>query len=253
MPVWGNIAGSPEGKVTALKLLPTLNLQNGWVVPMSGTGVSPRRPCELVELLLDQGWHRLTLVDVDAAAGRGQNRDLIADIMHKFHGGNTKVCIQVGGGIRSSDQAQFFLDNGATWIVVGTLIQRSPLVVDQLLARFRDQLTAGVDARGGEIQSSGWHEPAPLKPEAAGQRIRDHGFKRILFTDIPSPDGAPDFGTARILCQSSRIPLFMGGSILNGAHLKQALEIPGLQGVAMDALQLVEDLDLLGSLNLAHI
>lgn len=254
MPVWGNIAGSPEGKVTALKLLPTLNLQNGLVVPMPGTGTGPRKPCELVEILLDQGWHRLTLVDVDAAAGRGQNRDLIADIMHKFHGGNTKVCIQVGGGIRSSDQAQFFLDHGATWIVVGTLIQRSPLVVDQLLARFRDQLTAGVDARGGEIQSSGWDEPAPLKPDSAGQRIRDHGFKRILFTDIPCAGRpGPDFGTARILCQSSRVPLFMGGSIQNGADLKLALEIPGLQGVAMDALRLVEDSDLLGSLNLAHI
>ena len=99
----------------------------------------PREPCDLLDVLLDQGCHRLALVDVDAAGGQGHNRDLIAGIMRRFHQGNAKVCIQVGGGIRSSDQAQFFLDNGATWIVVGTVIQRSPLVVDQLLARFRDQ------------------------------------------------------------------------------------------------------------------
>jgi phosphoribosylformimino-5-aminoimidazole carboxamide ribonucleotide (ProFAR) isomerase len=236
-----------------LKLLPTLNLQNGLVVPMCGGGQAPRQPCDLVDLLLDQGWHRLTLVDVDAAGGRGHNRELIAGIMRRFHKGNTKVCIQVGGGIRSSDQAQFFLDHGAAWIVVGTLIQRSPTVVDQLLARFRDQLTAGVDARCGEIQSSGWREPAPLKPESAGQRIRDHGFKRILFTDIPdSLEAQPDFETARTLCQSSRTPLFMGGSIQSRAHLKLAMDIPGLQGVAIDALQLVQDLDLIGSLNPAH-
>jgi phosphoribosylformimino-5-aminoimidazole carboxamide ribotide isomerase len=221
---------------------------------MSGTGQGPAKACELMANLIDQGWHRLALVDVDAAAGRGNNRDLIAAIMRKFHKGNTKVCIQVGGGIRSSDQAQFFLDGGATWIVVGTIIQRSPQVVDQMLARFRDQLTAGVDARCGVIQSSGWNEPAPLKPEAAGQRIREHGFKRILFTDIPaSMEAAPDFGTARILSQSARIPLFMGGSILSKEHLKLAQEIPGMQGVAMDALRLMADPDLQGSLKLAHI
>jgi len=237
-----------------LKLLPTLHLQNGLAVSMCGAGLAPRKPCDLLDVLLDHGFHRLTLVDVDAAAGRGHNRDLIAGIMHKFHRGSTKVCIQVGGGIRSSDQVQFFLDNGAAWIVVGTLIQSSPLVVDQLLARFRDQLTAGVDARCGEIQSSGWRAPAPMKPDTAGQRIRDHGFKRILFTDIPACPGAePDFGTARVLGQSAHIPLFMGGSILSGAHLKLAQEVPGLQGVALDALSLVEDSDLLGSLDLAHI
>ena len=236
-----------------MKLLPTLHIQNGLAVSMCGGGPEPRNPCDLLEALLDHGFHRLTLVDVDAAAGRGQNRDVIAAIMHRFHRGSTKVCIQVGGGIRSSDQVQFFLDSGATWIVVGTLIQSSPLVVDQLLARFRDHLTAGVDARCGEIQSSGWREPVPMKPDSAGQRIRDHGFKRILFTDIPACDGAdPDFDTARALGLSAHIPLFMGGSITSGAHLRLAQDVPGLQGVAMDALALVEDPDLLGSLDLAH-
>ena len=237
-----------------MKLLPTLNLQNGFAVPLSGAGQGPRKPCEVLEALCGRGLHRLALVDVDAAAGQGHNRDLIANIMRRFHRGNTKVCIQVGGGIRSSDQAQFFLDSGATWIVVGTIIQRSPLVVDQMLARFRDQLTAGVDARCGQIQSSGWSEPAPLTPDCAGQRIREHGFKRIMFTDIPaSREAAPDFDTARTLSQSARVPLFMGGSITTREHLKLALEVPGVQGVALDAFQLMEDSDLLDSLNLAHI
>jgi phosphoribosylformimino-5-aminoimidazole carboxamide ribotide isomerase len=243
-----------EGKVGALKILPTLNLQNGWAVPMFGTGQSPRKPKEVMDILFDHGCHRLALVDVDAAGGVGHNRDLIAGIMHRFHQGNGKVCIQVGGGIRSSDQAQFFVDHGAAWIVVGTVIQRSPLVVDQLLARFRDHLTAGVDARGGEILSSGWREPAPLQPDSTAERIRDHGFKRILFTDIPCDLAAgPDFATARTLAQSSRIPLFMGGSLQSAQHLRQAQEIPGLQGAAMDAFLLLENPDLLGSLNLARI
>ncbi len=237
-----------------MKLLPTLNLQNGLAVPMFGGGQGPRKPIELLDFIFDQGCNRLMLVDVDAAEGQGNNRDLIAGIMHRFRQGHAKVCIQVGGGVRSSDHVQFFLDHGATWVLVGTVIQRSPLVVEQLLARFRDNLSAGVDARCGEILCAGWREPAPLKPDAAGQLIRDHGFKRIMFTDIPPAHQArPDFETARILAQSARVPLFMGGSIHSMAHLKLAMEIPGMQGVAVDALQLMDDSDLLGSLNLAHI
>jgi phosphoribosylformimino-5-aminoimidazole carboxamide ribonucleotide (ProFAR) isomerase len=242
-----------EGKVASLKILPTLNIQNGLAVPFSGSGGQARNPAQLVEELIGLGCHRLALVDVDAAAGSGHNRDLIAGIMRQFHRNGGKVCIQVGGGIRSSDQAQFFLDRGATWILVGTIILSSPLVVDQLLARFRDHLTAGVDARSGRIQASGWREPAPLSPETVGLRIRDHGFKRILFTDIPCDRQAcPDFATARVIAQTTHVPLFMGGSVQSRLHLKAALEVPGLQGIAMDASLLMQDPELLGTLNPVH-
>jgi phosphoribosylformimino-5-aminoimidazole carboxamide ribotide isomerase len=236
-----------------LKILPTLHLQNGLAIPWFGTGQAPREPRGVAEALFERGCHRIALVDVDAAGGTSHNRTLIARIMREFHRYNAKICIQVGGGIRSSDQAQFFLDNGATWILVGTLIQRSPLVVEQLLGRFRDHLTAGVDARCGEIQCSGWREPAPLKPDSACQRIREVGFKRILFTDIPAADqSGPDFATARIISQSAHVPLYMGGSIRTREHLRLAAEVPGLHGVAMDALQLLEDPDLFGFQNLVQ-
>ena len=237
-----------------MKIIATLNLQNGSAVPLFQAGLQPRHPSEAAEILCDLGCQRLALVDVDAAAGTGHNRDLIASLMRRFHRANPRMCIQVGGGIRSSDQAQYFLDHGATWILVGTVIQRSPMVVDQLLARFRDHLTAGVDARSGQIQSSGWLEPAPLKPDSAGQRIRAHGFKRLLFTDIPvSADAEPDFETARIIAQSAHVPVFMGGSIRTREHLRMAMEVPGLHGVAVDALRFVEQPDLFGSLNPAPI
>jgi phosphoribosylformimino-5-aminoimidazole carboxamide ribotide isomerase len=242
-----------EGKVAALKILPTLHLKNGLAIPWFGAGLAAREPRAVADALLERGCHRIALVDVDAAGGTSHNRSLIAGIMRQFHRHNARTCIQVGGGIRSSDQAQFFLDNGATWILVGTLIQRSPLVVEQLLGRFRDHLTAGVDARGGEIQCSGWREPAPLEPDSTGQRIREIGFKRILFTDIPVTAGAePDFGTARTIAQSAHVPIYMGGSIRTREHLRLAAEVPGLHGAAMDALQLLEDPDLFDATNLAQ-
>ena len=237
-----------------MKILPTVNIQNSLAVPVVGTGEEPCDPMAVVDFLLAQGCHRLALVDVDAAQGKGHNRDLIARVMHRFHKGAGKSCIQVGGGIRSSDQAQFFLDHGANWLLVGTILHRSPLLLDQLLARFRENLTAGLDAKAGELQSAGWLEAIRLQPESAGARIKEHGFKRILFMDIPSsPRLDPDFRTARAIANSSHIPLFMGGSLQCLEHLHQAMKVPGLQGVALDALALRADAIFASSLNLQHI
>jgi phosphoribosylformimino-5-aminoimidazole carboxamide ribotide isomerase len=220
-----------------LKVLPTLNIQNGRVMPLLEPAPSSERTTEeLVEFLLDRGCCRFDLTDRDAAQNRGNNRALIAALMRKIRGSNSKVCIQVGGGIRSSDQAQFFLDHGATWLVVGAVLQGYPVVVDQLLARFRDQLVASVDARRGEVQSSGGLGPAGMSATSIAGRIRDLGFKRILFIDISlDPGGDPDFPTAQAICELARIPLFMGGSIRSPLHMTQAAAVRGLQGVLVDA------------------
>ena len=225
-----------------MKILPTLNIQNGSVVPVVPGAVVGGELLALVGFLADQGCHRLALVDVDAARGHGNNREVMARAIHRFHAGRPKVFVQVGGGIRSSDQAQFFLDHGAAWLIVGTILQRSPLMVEQLLARFREHLIAAVDARGGEILASGWGGASGQKPEAAAIDIAQYGFKRMLFMDIPAgPGAAPDFATARVLCQNARIPLFMGGSIRSAEHFAQAREIAGIQGVAVDGLLLRDD------------
>jgi phosphoribosylformimino-5-aminoimidazole carboxamide ribotide isomerase len=237
-----------------LKIIPTVNIQNAKAIPLFGAGEACCDPMAVVDFLLARGCHRMALVDVDAGRSNGHNRDLIARLMRRFHQGAGKACIQVGGGIRSSDQAQFFLDHGAAWLLVGTILQRSPLVVDQLLGRFRENLTAGLDARGGEIQASGWREASQLKPEAAGSRIKGHGFKRILFMDIPTaPAAAPDFQTARLIASSSHISMFMGGSIQTLEHLNQAMAMPGLQGVTLDACLLMENPALASALNLQHL
>ncbi len=229
-----------------MKVLPTLQIQNGCLVPNAGCEVIDADPLEVVASLLDRGCHRLCLMDVDAARSQGNNRELLSRIMRRFRQSTSKVCIQIGGGIRSSDQAQFFLDQGATWLLVGTILHRSPLIVDQLLARFREQLTAAIDVRGGEVQASGWNETSRLSPAEAAGRIREQGFRRILFSDIPSGNGAPpDFSTAARIAEGSRLPMLMGGSIWAAQHIAQASEVPGIQGVLVDSRLVLDAPDLL--------
>ncbi|GLH73187.1 1-(5-phosphoribosyl)-5-[(5-phosphoribosylamino) methylideneamino] imidazole-4-carboxamide isomerase [Geothrix limicola] len=233
-----------------LKIYPTLNLQHGRVVSTAGTEEPcPQTPADLAERLIEEGATRLALVDVDAAMGRGNNRELIAQILHRCRARERKVCIQVAGGIRSSDQAQFFIDLGATWLVAGTILHKSPMVSEQLMARFQSFLTAAIDARGGKVHRSGWVDSASLSALDLALRAKAYGFRRLLFVDIPENAAAePDFQTAQELATATGLPLIMGGSLTSPTHLETVHAYPGLKGALVDALLFKENPRLLAFL-----
>jgi phosphoribosylformimino-5-aminoimidazole carboxamide ribotide isomerase len=236
-----------------LKIYPTLNLQHGRVVPTTGDGdPCAEAPLELAARLLDEGTTRMALVDVDAAMGKGNNRDLIAQILQRCHARDRKVCIQVAGGIRSSDQAQFFIDQGAAWLVAGTILHKSPMVAEQLMARFQPFLTAAIDARGGKVHRSGWVDASTLSAQDLALRAKAYGFRRLLFVDIPEDPGSdPDFETAQLLASSTGLPVVMGGSITSPRHLAAVHAHQGLKGALVDALLFREDPELLALLQAA--
>lgn len=225
-----------------MKVYPTLNIQNGRVIPAIGAQGTDLAPAEVMARYLDHGFTRVALVDVDAAQGTGNNRDLLADLLRRCRQHNPPVCVQVAGGIRSSDQAQFFVDHGAAWLVVGTILHKSPLVVEQLLARFQKHLTAAIDARAGQVHRSGWSELSGQNAEELAVRVAEFGFKRLLFIDLPSDAmHAPDYATARAISERTRLPLIMGGSLDTRAHLLGAAGVVGLQGALVDALLFLAD------------
>ncbi len=236
-----------------MKIYPTLNLQNGRVVSTAGLGdLLVQTPLELAVRLIEGGATRLALVDVDAAMGRGNNRELIAQILKGCHARERKVCIQVAGGIRSSDQAQFFIDLGATWLVVGTILHKSPMVSEQLMARFQPFLTAAIDARGGKVHRSGWVDTTSLSALDLALRAKAYGFRRLLFVDIPEDSTAdPDFRTAQELAATTGLPLVMGGSLTAPHHLESLHQHPGLKGGLVDALLFQQNPRLLAFLQAA--
>ncbi len=218
-----------------MKVLPTLQIRQGrsWT---QDPGASDADPREQLAELLEQGFQRIAFVDVDAAKGTGNNRDLIASLMRTCRVTSPRVCIQVGGGIRGSDIVQFYLDQGATWLLLGTVLHRSPMAVDQLLARFHEHLTATIDVRAGSVRSYGREQAVPHSVAEVARQIRALNFRRILFVDVPSGDGAtPDFDSAREILEHARLPLLMWSAFRNTDDLARAAALPGLQGAQIDA------------------
>jgi phosphoribosylformimino-5-aminoimidazole carboxamide ribonucleotide (ProFAR) isomerase len=114
--------------------------------------------------------------------------------------------------------------------------------VEQLLARFQKHLIAAIDARGGAVHHSGWAEAAGIPVEQLALRVHASGFRRVLFVDLPRyPESPPDFETARKIMACTHLPLLMGGSLRNAAHLQEAKALAGLQGVLIDALLFASD------------
>ncbi|HJV90384.1 MAG TPA: HisA/HisF-related TIM barrel protein [Holophagaceae bacterium] len=237
-----------------MKIFPTLNIQQGRVIPTFGDPApSALVAMEILDRLLESGCSHLALVDVDAAQNKGNNRELIGQLLRHVQIRSSRPCVQVAGGIRSSDQCSFFLDHGANWLVVGTLLQKSSLVVEQLVGRFQSHLTAGIDARGGQVHCSGW---AQGSDQATGISARDMalrakalGFKRLHFVDLAAQAGAqPDFETARTIQEAAKLPLLMGGTLTSRAHLEAARATRILHGGLVDALLVLGDSELLGLL-----
>ncbi len=233
-----------------MKIYPTLNLQNGRVVSTARAAAScMESPQELADRLIDEGASRLALVDVDAALGKGNNRDIIGQVLKRCRTRDRKVCLQVAGGIRSSDQAQFFLDLGASWLVAGTILHKSPMVSEQLMARFQNNLVAAIDARGGKVHRSGWVDTTPMSALELAQRAKAYGFRRLLFVDLPEDaDALPDFQTADELAAATSLPLIMGGSLTLPAHLDTLATHPSLKGGLVDAVLFRQDPRLLAFL-----
>ena len=228
----------PLNRGVRLKIYPSLNLQQGQAVSTAGqAGPCPVPPMALAERLIDEGATRLALVDVDAAMGRGNNRELIGQILQRCRARDPKICVQVAGGIRSSDQAQFFIDLGAKWLVVGTILHKSPMVSEQLMARFPSFLTAAIDARRGMVHRPGWVDTENLSALDLALRAKAYGFRRLLFIDLPDdPEAGPDFQTAQDLATTTGLPLLMGGSLTSPHHLEKVCAQLELKGALVDAL-----------------
>ncbi len=129
---------------------------------------------------LDEGADGLHIVNLDGAFGRAQkNADLIRAFTRE-----TSAFVELGGGIRSVEDARGWLDAGVDRVILSTLAVRSPDVIRTLADEFGSvRVMAGIDARGGEVMIEGWERPAGSYLSWA-ERFEDLGAGSLLYTNV---------------------------------------------------------------------
>jgi phosphoribosylformimino-5-aminoimidazole carboxamide ribotide isomerase len=139
----------------------------------------------VASVFLSQGAKNLHVVDLDGArSGAPTNFETIGRIA-ALKG----LFIQVGGGIRSMERIESYLDLGVDRVILGTAAVRDPELLHGAVRRFGARIAVGVDARNGKIALSGWLEQTELDGAEFCRELRDAGVRTVVYTDI-SRDGA---------------------------------------------------------------
>jgi phosphoribosylformimino-5-aminoimidazole carboxamide ribotide isomerase len=160
---------------------------------------------------LDEGADALHVVNLDGAFGNcAKNADLIIDLIQK-----TGVEIELGGGIRSIEDAANWLGTGVARIIISTLATQKPESIRILADEYgSDRVMAGVDAKGGQIAVHGWQETAGNYLDWA-KRFEELGAGSLLYTnvDIEGLQQGVIFEPVRRLIRSVKIPVVVAGGV----------------------------------------
>ena len=169
-----------------MQLIPAIDLKQGQCVRlrqgrMDDATVFSSDPVAMAEHWQRQGGRMLHIVDLDGAfAGLPKNRHLIQDMVAAV--GNMPV--QVGGGIRSLEIIEAYLQVGVSRVIVGTKAIEDFEFLVNAAERFPQQVLLGLDARNGTVATHGWDEDSGIRALAFARKAAALPIAGIVYTDI---------------------------------------------------------------------
>ncbi len=166
------------------EVIPAVDMQDGEVVQLvqgeKGTETTYGDPVEAAEEWIEQGANTLHLVDLDGAfEGERQNASAVDAILDAVD-----IDVQLGGGIRTVDDAFDLLSRGVDRVILGTAAIENPDIVGEISEKYPGSVMVSLDAKDGEVLVSGWTESTGLDPAEAAARYEELGAGAILFTDV---------------------------------------------------------------------
>lgn len=214
-----------------MELYPAIDLRGGRVVRLEQGDFARERdygtdPLEVARRFTADGATWLHIVDLDAAKGEGNNRNVVRGIAKEL--GN-RIRIQTGGGVRSVEDAQQLADAGVSRVVMGSAAVREPQLVDAV-AHIVD-VAVGLDHRNGEVATDGWLRGSTLTLTDAV--VRYPAAAALVITDI-SRDGmlaGPDVDGLRNIATLTTTPVIASGGVAELGDLRELRDVRGLAGV----------------------
>ena len=167
----------------------------------------------------DAGFLNLHMVDLDGAlTGELINLEIIENIIKKLN-----ISIEVGGGIRSMDKVQAYIDIGADKVILGSAAIKDPDFLRQACDRFKNKIALGLDAKKGKLSVSGWKKTINQTAEDYLKNVNSYGFSRVIYTDIDR-DGTktePNIEETISIAKISSAPVLVSGGISSIEDIKK--------------------------------
>ena len=219
-------------------LIPAIDLKDGKCVrlkqgDMNDSTTFGEDPAEMARRWLDAGARRLHLVDLNGAfAGKPVNEAAIKAIIAEV---GDEIPVQLGGGIRDLDTIERYLDDGLSYIIIGTAAVKSPGFLKDACTAFGGHIIVGLDAKDGKVATDGWSKLTGHEVVDLGLKFQDYGVEGVIYTDI-GRDGmltGINIDATVKLAQALTIPVFASGGLSSMADIEQlcAVEEEGVEGV----------------------
>ncbi len=219
-----------------LELLPAVDVADGKAVRLTqgeaGSETDYGSPVEAALTWIEAGAEWIHLVDLDAAFGRGDNRQVISEVVASA----TSVKIELSGGIRDDASLEAALEAGATRINLGTAALEDPIWTARVIEKYGDAIAVGLDVRGTTLAARGWTQEGGDLFEVLA-RLEDAGCARYVVTDV-TKDGTlkgPNLELLRQVMQKTSKPVVASGGISSLQDIRdlRALVGEGLEGAIL--------------------
>jgi phosphoribosyl isomerase A len=216
-----------------LVLLPAVDVADGQAVRLvqgeAGSETSYGDPLAAAMAWQEAGAEWIHLVDLDAAFGRGNNRELLAEVT-----GKVDVKVELSGGIRDDESLEAALATGAARVNIGTAALEHPEWCDRIIAQYGDRVAIGLDVRGRTLAARGWTQEGGDLYEVL-ERLERAGCERYVVTDV-TKDGmlqGPNLDLYRDLCGFTAKPIVASGGVssLDDLRALRTLVEDGVEGV----------------------
>lgn len=199
----------------SFEVVPAVDIEDGRVVQLvggeRGSETAYGDPVEAAERWVDAGARTLHLVDLDGAFdGERRNASAIERIVE-----TVDVPVQLGGGIRTADDARALLDAGVDRVILGTAAVENPEIVAAISDTHPESVVVSLDASDGEVVVSGWTEGTGIDPVAAAAGYEERGAAGILFTDVDVEGRLAGVRADRVsrLAEAVSIPVVASGGV----------------------------------------
>jgi 1-(5-phosphoribosyl)-5-[(5-phosphoribosylamino)methylideneamino] imidazole-4-carboxamide isomerase/N-(5'phosphoribosyl)anthranilate isomerase len=213
-------------------LLPAVDVADGRAVRLvqgeAGTETAYGSPLEAALAWQSGGASWVHLVDLDAAFGRGSNRELVAEVVTALD-----VAVELSGGIRDDDSLAAALATGCSRVNIGTAALEQPDWVRAAIAKHGDRIAVGLDVRGTTLSARGWTKDGGELFDVLA-RLDTDGCARYVVTDVRR-DGTltgPNLELLRDVCGATDRPVVASGGVssLDDLRALASLQDVGVEG-----------------------
>ena len=219
-------------------LIPAIDLKDGHCVrlqqgDMSASTTFGDDPAAMARRWVQAGARRLHLVDLNGAfAGKPINEPAIRSILKEV---GDEIPVQLGGGIRDLDTIERYLDDGISYIIIGTAAVKSPGFLKDACTAFGGHIIVGLDAKDGKVATDGWSKLTGHEVIDLARKFEDYGIEGVIYTDI-GRDGmltGINIDATVKLAQALTVPVIASGGLSDIADIERlcAVQREGINGV----------------------